>query len=527
MGGLSGNLEDISIVDVLQILGMSGKSGVLRLQRDGRSAEVVFSTGRIVSAGITPHLIYMADLLVERGEVDLDTLHEALRVQRSRRDSAPIGKVLIEMEAVTPEQVESALSEYVQTIINEVASWTDGAFSFETGEPNVIDGFSFLPETFRDRLSLSPQEVLLEAARISDEARAEAPTPLDEEGGGAPDELKEDELRRSIVLFTSNMFIRQALKNSTNVLPMNLKMPVTIAEARNVMNDLAKRSPLLVVDTDVDADGVAVNEAGIEVVEELRRAYPDVPMISFGQVEDPTLFGRALSAGVLIHVPRPPTADESDIVMMDLFVSTLVQSVDRALYKQKLAWAMMPGGSKTFESAHRKDCLKDVYLKLLDVRRSPISFDVSVDVLDFVARHFERAIMFYVRDHELTALGVFGMSYEPADLRRSASALSFTVQEKTTLAEVLDSKLCTMVTKLKADPILSKIYERVGPPAREEACLLPLVVNSRTIAIVYADNGDREDELYPWDAAGVMMENAGLQMENMLLQHQLSRFEEP
>ena len=47
---LSGDLQDLSVVDLLQFIHLGGRSGTLVLQRDGERAQVTLLRGRIVGA---------------------------------------------------------------------------------------------------------------------------------------------------------------------------------------------------------------------------------------------------------------------------------------------------------------------------------------------------------------------------------------------------------------------------------------------------------------------------------------------
>jgi len=140
MKRLSGRLEDLAFIDILQLLSVSQKSGVLKVDRNDRKARIGLVNGKIFSAQLIPRLTYMVDLLIERGDISLETLYQALRHQKrlSKQEKKPIGAILFDIGALNRDQIEEALRHYIQNIINEVASWIEGIFSFEAGEVEPV-----------------------------------------------------------------------------------------------------------------------------------------------------------------------------------------------------------------------------------------------------------------------------------------------------------------------------------------------------------------------------------------------------
>ena len=229
--GLSGSLEDISIVDVLQILGMSGKSGVLHIERVEQKIEIGFSKGMIVAASIRPRISFLTDIVVEKGYVTSNQLQRALDKQKDRR--LPVGDLLLDSGEITMEKLEKAIMASIQTVIGELASWIDGEFSFELGETSPAADRLFLSDNVSLDVSLSPQELLMEAARIHDEAMAgrteetrilppaktepEGVEPEQEEVQAAETESRPEgglDTTPPVLLLTSDALIQNALKEA-------------------------------------------------------------------------------------------------------------------------------------------------------------------------------------------------------------------------------------------------------------------------------------------------------------------------
>ena len=75
---LEGRLEDLPLVDILQVLQVSGKTGGLFLTHgDGRSAVVLFRNGRIVQVTGAANYQPLGERLEQRGVITKAQLEEA------------------------------------------------------------------------------------------------------------------------------------------------------------------------------------------------------------------------------------------------------------------------------------------------------------------------------------------------------------------------------------------------------------------------------------------------------------------
>ena len=81
---LVGNLEDLGLGDILQIIHLSGKSGVLVLRSDAGQAEIVFDCGLIRAAVQKGCPSSLAELLVGRRVAAADAIAGAAEDARNR-----------------------------------------------------------------------------------------------------------------------------------------------------------------------------------------------------------------------------------------------------------------------------------------------------------------------------------------------------------------------------------------------------------------------------------------------------------
>jgi hypothetical protein len=70
---LVGNLEDLGLGDILQIVSLSRKSGVLFLRGRGREGKIIFLDGQVVRATSSVFRENLGDLLLRKNIVDPGT----------------------------------------------------------------------------------------------------------------------------------------------------------------------------------------------------------------------------------------------------------------------------------------------------------------------------------------------------------------------------------------------------------------------------------------------------------------------
>jgi hypothetical protein len=158
---LEGTLRDFSFADILQLISLQRKTGVLTLKADDNVTTVSFIDGNIVGASTlnqhTEDLIGL--ILLKRGEVEDGELKEAL--QRQEETLQRIGRILIDHGVVTIDTVRSALQQQVLQIVYRVFRWNDGDYHFS--QESDIDYDRELTEP------MAADHIIMEGARMTDE----------------------------------------------------------------------------------------------------------------------------------------------------------------------------------------------------------------------------------------------------------------------------------------------------------------------------------------------------------------------
>lgn len=166
----SGDLEHLPIVDVIQLLHSTQKTGTLCLSSHKGESQLVFSNGFIVSANHVLNSVRIGQILVEMGTISPVQLEQALSQQTNAgANRKPLIATLIESGQLKKEDAYSGLEILIEMTIVEILTWNSGTFTLDVHSTIVCDEYRYFPETLQQDLSLNTQGLLMDALRIYDE----------------------------------------------------------------------------------------------------------------------------------------------------------------------------------------------------------------------------------------------------------------------------------------------------------------------------------------------------------------------
>jgi len=181
---LVGNLEDLGLGDIAQIVSLSRKSGVLLLERGSSKAKIIFRDGLVLSAFTNTDRQDPARRLVEQGVIEERVATDARARHRAAGGAGSIQACLL-AAGVSPEAVENAVRGEIERVVLDLFGWEDGDFNFDLKEVDEdLAKIRAHPHRVLVETGLNPQFLVMEASRIVDEARRSSSG--DHPSGGAP-----------------------------------------------------------------------------------------------------------------------------------------------------------------------------------------------------------------------------------------------------------------------------------------------------------------------------------------------------
>ncbi len=157
---LEGKIKDFGMSDILQLIGMQKKSGVLTLVSPKDTVTISFETGMVVGAEPhhRPQNEILGQALLEAELLEETSLNRALALQKETGQK--LGHVLVGEGIVASEDLASIIQLQAQETVYSIFNWHEGTYRFEQ-----------VPVTY-DRENMKPlscENILMEAMRIMDE----------------------------------------------------------------------------------------------------------------------------------------------------------------------------------------------------------------------------------------------------------------------------------------------------------------------------------------------------------------------
>jgi len=488
---ISGSLADIAIVDLLQFVHMSQRSGTLQLERRGEQAHISFHRGRIASAwaAASPSV---ANYLLESGKVTGAQLERASRRQRSA-PALSLGQALLDEGDVSWEELRDAVAAKVERTIFELVGWNDGTFRLIADEVRADDEISFAPGDVLPDVDIDTQGILLEAVRLFDErnrqgaavvtvAAVEAPVSV----GRPVASHARAKAGAGVQILSSQADVLECLEEALGGLAR-----VSVVDARDAGAPTPGESQPLVV---VDLRPGEHTPGGIRRIREL---HPRALVV--GLVGGPDTMALAIGEGAVA------VAEVS-------YLPACCANLLRAQTPQDSAEHNLRSG------------LGRLRRVLGDLRSGLLSATVSLNLMTIVADSVERAVLFVQQGDQLVALGAFGATSAGKPLAGITRGLSLRLEAAGALSRAIAEGHAFTLDyddgELPAE--LGKILDR---PRSGQGVFFPVLGARRAIGLIYADNGRRAASVQDVELMELATAQVGLAFENELLRRQLDRLD--
>jgi hypothetical protein len=155
-GGLRGPLAHLPLPDLLRELQAEAATGILSLTSGGARKALYLKGGRVVFATSNLPSDRMGEVLLREGKITPEQHESSVRTLAQGRRQ---GRVLVEMGALSPDELWWAVQTQVREIVGSVFQWDEGQFHFEA---------SVLPEKEKITVDLDVTSLILEGVRRMD-----------------------------------------------------------------------------------------------------------------------------------------------------------------------------------------------------------------------------------------------------------------------------------------------------------------------------------------------------------------------
>lgn len=149
---LEGKLNYGELADLLQVIDISRKTGILNVSSRKGVGRLFFEMGKLVRAESNLFSVRVGDVLVEQGVISHEDRHEALEIQRKEGSRRKLGAIICEDMGVGVSEIEVALAAQFKAVIMNILTWTQGKIRFEPADESVT----------RERFFINTTEFILE-----------------------------------------------------------------------------------------------------------------------------------------------------------------------------------------------------------------------------------------------------------------------------------------------------------------------------------------------------------------------------
>lgn len=557
---LVGNLEDLGLGEILQIVSLSRKSGVLALHGRDREGRVVFRQGMVVRATSSSYKQNIGEVLIQKGILDVGTLKQALTIQDAEGFTELLGTVLIRNFGIAASSIEEVVREQIENVVYSLFAWVEGNFDFELQESeDVSDSIRMDPLQFMLEQGLNPQFLAMEGSRIIDEMRhrGESPeevlsasplTPAPPAGDvddfafdlvqspspvAAPAPVPPLKDKRLLVMADDDAAARMALvpllgRGGYTVSDFG-KSEETLIEIDTLYRD-GKRPTVLVdlVMPRMDGSGVL---GGVELLELIHNNFPDLPVLAMADCHNSDAERKVRKMG-FAFIMKPRKAEFADAAALGPFADRLLARLGQAESGEGLSeWndKVNIGDELRFEmgeepAAATLNAPQSTGISLLrgmmeELYDPALGGGIILLVLRFASEFMNRAVVFFVRRDEIAGLGQFGIIDQEGLAESRVRNLRIPRGELSLFSPVIESQ---MPVKIKPDDsewnryLLSQLG---GDPV--EVFLGPIISEGKVVAVLYGDNLPEKAPIGDTDALEIFLSQAGLAMEKALLLRRL------
>lgn len=562
---LLGRLEDLSLTDIIQIVFLSRRTGVLEVIDGGGRHTVLFRHGLVVNASAPEHPDLIT-FLHKRGNVH----SEDVRVIRQMEDSGiPCGNAVIDLNLIAPDELGEAIRERVLGVITPLLQSREGEFNFILSESmNPVD-MEYEPDALLKDGGFAPQTIIggaegekikplrgleeslkagkallrgnapagrpaldlglgakaednvvpfpdLSGAPVSPPAPAPRSTHQFKVAGGLFEIETPDATYRNVILFERDPMVRVAAKRAFSKHNVKIAQFGSIDAAYAAMTDLFRSNRYFVTFLELTND-----DSSVRLMQALKRKSPRLPVVLIDRETNLRRRHALLRAGADLYVTRPSeermqpgTAEEE----LALFADELVLFAQRSFEQ----WEQMTGnlgveaGKKFYEIGARENVDRSfgVLKQLINELSNPNDIgQVAATILRLAGSYLERGALFMATDDEFIGLGGLGVTGGGESMEERIKSVRINRTEPSILADVAGSKQLHR-GKIRKTEANVKLIGAMGNQMPTEVVALPIMHNERCIGILYGDNGEHRAPIDNMTGLEIFLSQAGYAFGN-------------
>jgi CheY-like chemotaxis protein len=499
---LNGRLEDMNLLEILQIVAFSKKTGTLEVRAQHAHGSILFRGGRLLCA-LSPSTAAAVRSLA--------------------------GKPL---DPASHAELESR----IRSSLRELVALREGRFEFRLYRSLPVQWGGVDASSFLLGEGIDPQEILLGLAREIDEARWDTARLLEtsealeeiEPGPASSDDVPPDddslaEAEVTVLVVDDEPLVVQIVSQELDDAGCVVESASGAEEAVGLLPLLLSRAPTsLVVVTDAGmptstGDGF---DGGLEVIERLRGltgVHAATPVLLMAESLSEDARARARRLGVQ-KIAFKPTLTKLDPEEYGADLRSFARSLRRELADIARDARARPS-SPPEEPQLNHEAIFD-FLKTMTDQLSAPANGITRMILRVASKYVERAVLFLVKNGRASGLAGWQHGRPTAEVVEEVRAIAFELQHVQPFAEVVYSRSSVRIPEGK-EPLVPAL----DPGRSREQVLFPLLHNHEVLAVLSCDNPTTGAPLPKLTGLSLFLVQAGMALENASLHRRLQSME--
>jgi CheY-like chemotaxis protein len=569
---LTGNLEDLPLLDILQIVSFSKKTGFLTIRAPEGEGAIVFRDGLVVSSftweslPVDPRVVTLppdrrAAMIKNRIVMALEQLSRLREGQFNFALSEDIPKTIgardISLEllvsGINPQEMLLDLARGLDEDRRDSSAAIEASFAqpepdaFEDAadEPVEEQGDALVADFLRgERPAPAPAEDEAPdsstlAFQPAMSAAPPSPKPAPEPARAAPEAPPPapEPPPRTVLLVDDEEDVRGIIAGLFGMVGYEVieaEDPESAVKAAHKLNKAGTRF-LLLVDLGMPDSGGSTFHGGFEVVKRLTKMNLHPPVLMMTESLKPALQARARQMGISGFVFKPGLSKldrkqfEADLrafatkLVQDVIPSLGRTDIPRKKKEDRVAGSLAPlpasaGPARTAEDLSRE--LGLLQERLADLRKQTDPTQVAVMVMKVAREFFERGVILLVKSDELRGLGGFGLVPKEHKIGLIVREVVIPLKEASVFRDVVDGQK-PFLGPLPDGKAVRALMAKIGKFKSTSAVLMPLLTNRETIAVLFGDNPESGVTPGRLETLELFINQAGIALENAFLQRKL------
>jgi len=152
---LKGNLRDFSTAQLLNLINLARKTGMLTVKDSNGASRLAFRDGRLIFASSDQESSVLASILQRTGRLSADQARAIKRGSRRASDKE-LGLMLINAGLLSQDDIVESVRQHILDIAFQLFTWPEGLFRFEA---------HILPPPDRITVPINLESVIMEGSR--------------------------------------------------------------------------------------------------------------------------------------------------------------------------------------------------------------------------------------------------------------------------------------------------------------------------------------------------------------------------